>query len=71
LIDIKKYLDVTQAFFTYLPQLELEETVVFIDESLGVVTAEINYLLPSKEQTVITIGIARINPDQPLEEELT
>jgi phage baseplate assembly protein W len=62
---------VTQAFFNYLPELELDETIVVIDEALGVVTAEIKYLLPSKEQTDITIGIARINPNRPLEEELT
>jgi len=62
---------VTQAFFNYLPELELDETIVVIDEALGVVTAEIKYLLPSREQTAITIGIARINPNRPLEEELT
>jgi phage baseplate assembly protein W len=63
--------EVNQAFFNNLPELELEETIVVIDEALGVVTAEVKYLLPNKEQTAIAVGIARINPNQPLEEELS
>jgi phage baseplate assembly protein W len=62
--------EVNQAFFNSLPELELEETIVVIDELLGIVNAEIKYFLPSKEQTTITIGIAQISPNQPLEEEL-
>jgi phage baseplate assembly protein W len=62
--------EVNQAFINSLPELELEETIVVIDEALGTVTAEVKYLLPNRDQTAITIGIARINPDQPLEEEL-
>ena len=62
--------EVNQAFINSLPELELEETIVVIDEALGTVNAEVKYLLPNKDQTAITIGIARINPDQPLEEEL-
>jgi phage baseplate assembly protein W len=63
--------EVNQAFFNNLPELELEETIVVIDEALGVVTAEVKYLLPNKDQTAIAVGIARINPNQPLEEELS
>jgi hypothetical protein len=44
---------------------------VVIDELLGTVNAEIKYFLPSKEQTAITIGIAQISPNEPLEEELS
>lgn len=63
--------EVNQAFFNNLPELELEETIVVIDEALGIVSAEVKYLLPNKDQTAIAIGIARINPNQPLEEELS
>jgi phage baseplate assembly protein W len=63
--------EVNQAFFNSLPELELEETIVVIDELLGTVNAEIKYFLPSKEQTAITIGIAQISPNEPLEEELS
>jgi len=63
--------EVNQAFLKSLPELELNETIVVIEESLGIVNAEINYSLPNREQTAITIGIARINPNRPLEEELT
>jgi phage baseplate assembly protein W len=63
--------EVNQAFFNNLPELELEETIVVIDELLGLVNAEIKYFLPNRDQTAITIGIARINPNQPLEEELS
>ena len=63
--------EVNQAFFNNLPELELEETIVVIDELLGLVTAEIKYFLPNRDKTAITIGIARINPNQPLEEELS
>jgi phage baseplate assembly protein W len=62
--------EVNQAFFNNLPELELDETIVVIDELLGLVSAEIKYFLPNRDQTAITIGIARINPNQPLEEEL-
>jgi hypothetical protein len=62
--------EVNQAFFNNLPELELEDTIVVIDEALGIVNAEVKYLLPNKDQTAITIGIARISPNQPLEEEL-
>jgi phage baseplate assembly protein W len=62
--------EVNQAFFNNLPELELDETIVVIDEALGTVNAEIKYFLPNRDQTAITIGIARINPNQPLEEEL-
>jgi phage baseplate assembly protein W len=62
--------EVNQAFFNNLPELELDETIVIIDEDLGIVNAEIKYFLPNKDQTAITIGIARISPNQPLEEEL-
>lgn len=62
--------EVSQAFINSLPELELEETIVVIDEALGTVNAEVKYLLPNKDQTAITIGIARINPNLPLEEEL-
>jgi phage baseplate assembly protein W len=62
--------EVNQAFFNSLPELELEETIVVIDELVGTVNAEIKYFLPNKEQTAITIGIAQISPNQPLEEEL-
>jgi phage baseplate assembly protein W len=63
--------EVNQAFFNNLPELELDETIVVIDELLGLVTAEIKYFLPNRDKTAITIGIARINPNQPLEEELS
>jgi phage baseplate assembly protein W len=63
--------EVNQAFFNNLPELELDETIVVIDEAFGTVNAEIKYFLPNKDETSITIGIARINPNQPLEEELS
>lgn len=62
--------EVARVFEVQLPSLELDETIVTIDESEGTVYAEVRYFLPNKDQDSITIGIASINPDSPIQEEL-
>jgi phage baseplate assembly protein W len=62
--------EVEEAFGRYLPKLELEKTVVTIDEYNGTVYAEVNYFLPNKEQTSVTIGIATISSNSPIQEDI-
>jgi phage baseplate assembly protein W len=62
--------EVAKVFENNLVELELDETVVTIDEQAGTVYAEVLYFLPNKEQTSVTIGIASISPDAPIQEEL-
>jgi phage baseplate assembly protein W len=62
--------EVETAFIRDLPTLELESVTATYDESTGVVSAEIGYFLPSKEQTSVVIGIATLSNTSPLKEEL-
>jgi phage baseplate assembly protein W len=60
--------EVRRAFSTNLPTLELVETIVTLEETIGTVYVEVLYLLPSKEQNAVVIGLATISPNSPFEE---
>jgi phage baseplate assembly protein W len=62
--------EVELVFDRDLPNLELDEVTVLVDESMGIVTANVSYFLPNKEQAAVTIGIATISPSTPIQEEL-
>jgi phage baseplate assembly protein W len=62
--------EVRSAFSINLPTLELVETIVTLEEAIGTVYVEVSYLLPSKEQNAVTIGLATISPSLPFEERL-
>ena len=62
--------EVETAFIRDLPTLELESVVAAYDEFTGVVSAEVSYFLPSKEQTSVVIGIATLLNNSPIKEEL-
>jgi phage baseplate assembly protein W len=62
--------EVETAFIRDLPTLELESVIAAYDESTGVVSAEVSYFLPSKEQTSVVIGIATLLNNNPIQEEL-
>lgn len=62
--------EVETAFIRDLPTLELESVIATYEESTGVVSAEVSYFLPSKEQTSVVIGIATLLNNNPIQEEL-
>lgn len=62
--------EVQTAFTEWLPALEFDDVAVTVNEAEGIVTAEVSYFLPNKEQTSVSIGIARISSDSPIQEEL-
>jgi hypothetical protein len=62
--------EVISAFSTNLPKLQLVETIVTLEENLGTVQVEVLYLLPSREQNSVTVGLATIDPNAPFEERL-
>lgn len=62
--------EIASVFIRQLPELELDETIVTINEAEGAVFAEVRYFLPNKDQSAVSIGIATINPNFPIQEEL-
>jgi phage baseplate assembly protein W len=62
--------EVETAFIRDLPTLELESVIATYEESTGVLSAEVSYFLPSKEQTSVVIGIATLLNNNPIQEEL-
>jgi phage baseplate assembly protein W len=61
---------VEDVFNTYLSPLELEEVQVTLDDLNGTFYIDVLYLLPNKEQTSVSIGLATISQDTPIIEEL-
>lgn len=62
--------EIAKVFDRDLPELELDEVLITIEEFVGTIYAEILYFLPNKDQTSVSIGIASINPNSPIQEEL-
>lgn len=62
--------EVERVFIEYLPTLQLESVDVTFDKLQDTIFAEIGYFLPNKNQTSVTIGIARLSTNNPIEEEL-
>lgn len=62
--------EVRRAFLSSLPLLELDEVVITYDEYTNIITANIIYSLPNDEQTTVNVGIANINRNNPVSEEL-
>lgn len=60
----------TEVFARDLPLLTLVSVTATYNQSADTVYAEIEYELPNKEQTSVTIGIASISSDSPLTEEI-
>ena len=63
--------DIRTAFATYLPLCSLDDVVVTVDEQTRVINAEVTYLLPNSDAFSLQVGVASINGDQPISEEIT
>lgn len=61
---------VEDVFNTFLDPLELQDVLITLDDLNGTFYVDIMYLLPNKEQTSVSIGVATISPDNPITEEL-
>jgi phage baseplate assembly protein W len=62
--------EVENVFIEYLPTLQFDSVEVTFDKLQDTIFAEIGYFLPNKDQTSVTIGIARLSTNNPIEEEL-
>lgn len=63
--------DVSRAFSTYLPLLELEELSVEVNPSTQIIEVNIQYLTPSGVDYAVRLGIATINGTDPISEEFS
>lgn len=63
--------EIRNAFLDYLPLCSLEGVVVVVDEQTRVVNAEVTYTTPDSNTFSLQIGVATINGDQPISEEIT
>lgn len=61
---------VGEVFNRDLELLTLTDVTAYYDDRMETIFAEIEYELPNKEQTSISIGVAAINANNPLTEEL-
>lgn len=61
---------VSEVFIRDLPLLTLTSVAVAYNEGAETIFAEIEYELPNKDQASISVGVARINANEPLTEEL-
>ena len=62
--------EINKAFQTWLPLLELNSVTVSYDEPSNYITAEVLYTLPNREQTSVSIGVAVLNGNSPIQENL-
>lgn len=63
--------DIRSAFQSYLPTCGLESVEVSYDEPSQILTAEVTYSTPSSDIASIQVGVATLNGDQPISEEIT
>ena len=61
--------EITNAFATYLPLLEVQTVETVFDENENIITANIAYSLPNNEEVIESIGIATISPTGALTED--
>jgi hypothetical protein len=48
----------------------LDEVTPVFDAKTSTINVQVLYTLPNKDQASVSIGLARINPDEPIIEEL-
>jgi phage baseplate assembly protein W len=63
--------EIRNAFLDYLPLCLLEDVTVSIDEQTRIVNAEVTYTPPNSSTLSLQVGVATINGDQPISEDIT
>lgn len=61
---------ISSVFENLLPTLTLDDVTISYDESSNTITAEVLYTLPNREQTSVSIGVAYIDGNTPIQENL-
>lgn len=62
--------DIRAAFLSNLPLLTLVSIEVFLDEYTRVITAEVAYSTPTTSEVLVQVGIATLNGENPISEEI-
>ena len=62
--------EISRVFSSQFPLLTLNEVTPIFDVKTSTINVQVLYNLPNKDQTSVSVGLARINPDEPIIEEL-
>jgi phage baseplate assembly protein W len=62
---------IRSAFLGYLPSCGLEDVSITIDEQTRIINVEVVYTIPNSEAYLLQVGVATLNGDQPISEEIT
>lgn len=62
--------DINSIFATYLPSLIFEESIIDYDDRQNVLSIDIRYRLPDGEEELVTLGVATLNGNQIIREDL-
>lgn len=63
--------DINSAFATYLPSLIFEESILQYDDRQNVLSIDVRYRLPNGEEELVTLGVATLNGNQIIREDLS
>jgi phage baseplate assembly protein W len=63
--------EINSVFANYLPALIFEESVIEYDERQNVLSIDVRYRLPDGEEELVTLGVATLNGNQIIREDLT
>jgi phage baseplate assembly protein W len=61
---------IKQAFYDFLPLLQLDSVELIEDTEQGVLTASISYILPDNTQEQLTVGLAYVSNTDPIYEDI-
>lgn len=62
--------EVERVFVEQFPSLTLEEVTPTFSEKTSTIDVEVLYSLPNNDQSSVSVGLVRIDPDEPIIEEL-
>lgn len=63
--------EINLVFANYLPTLIFEESVINYDERQNVLSIDVRYRLPDGEEELVTLGVATLNGNSIIREELS
>jgi phage baseplate assembly protein W len=63
--------EINAVFANYLPALIFEESVIEYDDRQNVLSIDVRYRLPDGEEELVTLGVATLNGNQIIREDLT
>lgn len=62
--------DINAIFSTYLPSLTFEESLIDYDNKQNIISIDVRYRLPDGEEELVTLGVATLNGNQIIREDL-